>query len=449
MTTVGELFIDLGIQGSDKAISAVQGVGKEMESLGSSALTTKAAILGAVYGIQQLVDFSDKLGTNLVNFQAVTGISSRVVQQYQFAAEQIVGANVNVSKSLAGIQQEFTDAVKFGKAPEGIGLLGQAIGRPLGYKDFQEWIGDPTKFYAVIQEMFDKVPDKGLRNAIAKKVGIGDDLLAVFAQHGFDQNILNQAPVLSDQQTQALHKADTAWLNLGRHIQMTIAQLNASYGPGLVTDLTKLTDQVLKLVTAFSQLSEKMHFFEATGLAIQSMANALKEVAGYTDTLVKFFNGLKGLDTTDATNSILKSILLTPGEQEKTKDQGLSGAIKQSLEGTKAEKLFNDLFNAINPPSPNAPLLPPGNKQSSNEVNPTIEKNQTVNIAPSPTAGATSPAPNVTNSANQYSNSLHQTASINQNFNFNGEETAKDVQMLTQKHINEALFQNPAIAWWS
>src|SRR5581483_1123829 len=92
-TKVGDLFVELGIRGSEKTISAFTNVKQEMGGLASMSLEVKAAIVGALYALEQLVAHSNALGTNLATTSTVLGVSAKTLQQYGYAALQ-VGSNL-------------------------------------------------------------------------------------------------------------------------------------------------------------------------------------------------------------------------------------------------------------------------------------------------------------------------------------------------------------------
>ncbi len=447
MTTIGELFLNLGIKGTDKTIGSLQAVDNSMKSIGGTALEAKAAILGAIYALQHYVDSSDKLGTKLVNFQAVTGIGPDVVQRYQYAARQIVGANVDITQSLGKIQQQFTDAVFFNKVPEGIGLLGQKLGRSFGFDDFRKFSQNPVDFFKVVQQYFDKEKDKGLRNSVLGKVGIGVDLIPVFDAHGFDQKNLDKAPVLSGQTLKQLHDADIAWSNLSAKIQMVIGQLNARYGLELVKDISNLLPLVLELVKAFAELAETIKLMKLAKLSFEGWADIFKAVSTFIEIMIPRIEYLVKI------SEILKQKFVDgkPIEQQKLSksEQNEQSKVSDSLARTMFGGLLMEILKDFLTESPQTKAGPlnfsPAGAQNPKE----IQKN-TININPSPTAPSTTPVPRVTTSTNQYNNS-NQTANINNNYNFNGPQEANARQMALdlQEHINDAFRQSPATIWGS
>src|ERR1700744_4238817 len=101
---IGSLFLNLGIKGSEKTVGALTDVKKGLGELGSMSLEAKAGIVAAMYALEQLFATSGKAGTDLTNFNAITGESVKTLQQYQYAARQVGVSNQEVEGSFKTLQ---------------------------------------------------------------------------------------------------------------------------------------------------------------------------------------------------------------------------------------------------------------------------------------------------------------------------------------------------------
>jgi hypothetical protein len=263
---IAELFVSLGIKGSEKTVGALTNVKKGLGEVSSMSLEAKAGILAAVYGFERLMSASAAVGTGLTNFTALTGLSAKSLQQWQYAARQAGESSEEFTGSLKAVQNSMTNMLLGKGAPEGLALVAKAT------KDF-----DPTRvrdtFYVMqqLQKAAQTLP-KDLGNQALKSFGLSDATIAAMRRNAFRPEVMSKAPTYSDRETAQLDKANIAWSNLGNKIEMAIGHFNARHGAQLVTDLSKVTDQVLKLVEAFQRLAEKLKLFQWIGKAFEGWA---------------------------------------------------------------------------------------------------------------------------------------------------------------------------------
>lgn len=256
---IAELFVNLGIKGSEKTIGALSNVRKGLGEVSSMSLEAKAGILAAIYGFERLMSASAAVGTGLTNFNALTGLSAKELQQWQYAARQAGESSDEFTGSLKAVQNSMTNMLLGKGAPEGLALVAKAT------KDF-----DPSRvrdtFYVMqqLQKAAQFLP-KDLGNQALKSFGISEATIAAMRRNAFRPEVFAKAPTYSDRETAQLDKANIAWSNLGNKIEMAIGHFNARHGTQLVNDLSKITDQVLKLVEAFQRLAEKLKLFQWIG----------------------------------------------------------------------------------------------------------------------------------------------------------------------------------------
>jgi hypothetical protein len=256
---IAELFVSLGVKGSEKTLGALGGIRKGLGEVSSMSLEAKAGILAAVYGFERLMSASAAVGTGLVNFNALTGLSAKQLQQWQFAARQAGESSEEFTGSLKAVQNSMSNMLLGKGAPEGMALVAKAT------KDF-----DPTRvrdtFYVMqqLQKAAQLLP-KDLGNQALKSFGISDATIAAMGRNAFRPEVLSKAPTYGDREIGQLDKANIAWSNLGNKIEMAFGHFNASHGAQLVQDLSKVTDQVIKLVEAFQKLADKIKLFDWIG----------------------------------------------------------------------------------------------------------------------------------------------------------------------------------------
>lgn len=258
---VGELFVNLGIKGSDKTVSALAGVETQMKGLASMSLEAKAAIIGAMYAVEQLFARSGAQGTELTNFNALLGVSAKTLQQYQYAARQAGVSNEETASTFKNLQSTMTKTALGQGAPKGLGQVAMLTGG-MTARDIQEYMKNPEKLLGKLQEYAQKEKRVGIRNETLKSFGLGDNMIAALARSAFKPETLSNAPIYGDKEVSALDKANIAWSNLGNTIQMAIGHLNAAHGGQIVKDFSILVNIGLKAADMLLRVIERFHVFE-------------------------------------------------------------------------------------------------------------------------------------------------------------------------------------------
>lgn len=271
MNTIGELFVSLGVKGSDKTIGALTGVKKGLGEAASMSLEAKAGIIAAMYALERLFSTSGQAGTSLTNFNATLGLSAKTLQQYQYAARQMGVANQEVEGSFKSLQTAMTKTLMGEGAPKGMQRLAQITGdfKPGDLLKFQQ---NPEQLMQRLQDYAQKEKNLGLRNETLKSFGLGDGMIAAMSRNAFNPGALAKAPTYSDKEIGALDRANIAWSNLGTKIQMAAGQFNAKHGGQLVGDISKVADQVFRLIEAFTVLAEKLKVFTVIGKVFEGWA---------------------------------------------------------------------------------------------------------------------------------------------------------------------------------
>ncbi len=270
---IAELFVGLGVKGNDSAKSALSGVKSSLGEVKSMGLETKAMIAGVVYGLERMMSQSAQMGTGLMNFASLTGISAKNLQQWQYAARQAGVSGEELTGSLKAVQGTMTNMLLGKGAPEGMSMLANKVGF------------DPNRardtLYVMqqLQKFAQQVP-KDVGNNMLKTFGLSEGTIAAMRRNMFTQDNFKKAPTYSEGEVSALNKADVAWGNLGQKIQMAFGHFNSKHGLQLVSDLTKLTEVVLRLADALTTVAEKYKVFAGVSKLVGLVADAVESKPG-------------------------------------------------------------------------------------------------------------------------------------------------------------------------
>lgn len=270
---IAELFVNLGIKGADKTVSALGSVKKGLGEVSSMSLEAKAGILAAMYGLERMAAVSGATGTGLTNFAALTGLSAKTLQQWQYAARQAGVSGEELTGSLKAVQNSMINMLLGKGAPEGLGIVSKAVGF------------DPKKardsFYVMeqLQKAAQALP-KDVGNQVLKSFGISEGTVAAMRRNAFNPDIMSKAPMYGDNEIASLNKSNIAWSNLGNKIEMAFGHFNAKHGQQLVSDISKIVDEVMKFVEALNTLAEKLKIFEVIGEVFDGLTKSMRLLNG-------------------------------------------------------------------------------------------------------------------------------------------------------------------------
>lgn len=284
--SVGELFVNLGVKGSEKTVGAINTTKKGMGELASTSIEAKAAIVGAMYALERLFAASGAAGTGLTNFNSLLGVSAKTLQQYQYAARQMGVNNQEVEGSFKSLQGAMTKTLMGEGAPKGMGRVAQLTGG-ITVEDIDRFAKQPQLLIQKLQEYASKEKNVGLRNEVLKSFGVGDNMISAMSRGAFSQGALRKAPTYSNSEIGALDRANIAWSNLGTKIEMAVGHFNAKHGGQLVKDISLMVDSLVKLAGVLQTVSEKFKLFELVSHGIEGVANSFKLISEVFDK----FNG--------------------------------------------------------------------------------------------------------------------------------------------------------------
>lgn len=279
---IGELVLNLGLKGGEKTVGALTNVKKGLGDVASMSLEAKAGIIAAMYALERLFATSGKAGTDLTNFNAITGNSVQTLQQYQYAARQVGVSNQEVEGSFKTLQSTMTKTLLGEGGPKGLARVSLLTGG-ITSADIQKYAQQPALLIQKLQEYAKKETNIGLRNETLKSFGLGENMVAALSRNAFRPEVLKKAPTYSDKEVGQLDKANIAWANLGNKVEMAVGHFNAMHGGQLVGDISKIIDQVIRLAEAFTKLAEKIHLFEGIGKIFEGWSKIFGGVSDAVD----------------------------------------------------------------------------------------------------------------------------------------------------------------------
>lgn len=275
---VGSLFINLGVKGTDKTVGALTGVKKGLGEAKSMALETKVAIVAAIYALERLFSTSSQKGQSLENLSTLLGVSTKTLQQYEYAARQVGISNEAMDATFVGLQKSMTDVYTGKGLPEGLSQIQNLVGG-FSQADIEAYMKNPEKLLLKLQEYAQKEQNVGLRNRNLRSF-VSDDIIAGFNRNAFTPEKLKAAPLYSAGETRQLAQNEAAIANIKKDIEMWAGHFNAKNGKELIENIGGIVKEVFKLVDAFGELAKKLELMKWFGKAIEGWAIILRGISG-------------------------------------------------------------------------------------------------------------------------------------------------------------------------
>lgn len=339
---VGELFVNLGITGAEKAAGALGSVRDGLGKITTLSTEAKLGILGLFYGLEQLTTQSNRFGLGLDQFNRLTGLSTQELQKWQYLMRQSGVSAEETTSNVTALQKAMASIALNKGAPQGITALSNVLGRDFDVKKIQ----DPYYMLQKFREYSKRVKEKGggpaveaVMNDILGSFHLTDNFLATLKTSTVDIDKIRPSELFNDREQATLSNMSIAWSNLGNQIEKSIGRLNVQFGPRLLGDIYRLVPQVFQLVKAFADLADKLRVLEGIGKVFKGWTMLLKEITDAVQVVNK--EGLQGLlpsklamesfgkdilqqvvgppqptavgNTTDVTNNINTTVQVGPG----------------------------------------------------------------------------------------------------------------------------------------
>lgn len=259
--TVAELFVNIGIKGNDKAVQAMGGVNTGLKNVGSSSLAAKAAILGVIYGLERMMSASAAQGNNLMQFANFTGLSADKLQRWQYAARQSMVSADDMQGSIVGLQGSMSKMIMTGQAPDGRAAVANITGA-----DFEHRARDTMYIMDKLREYAQKTADSpDISNQMLASFGLSPAVIQMLRTSKVDLDKINPSNFYSKADAGQLQKVGVAWENLGAKAQKLFGNFTAKHGLGIVSEISKITEQVFRMIEAFELMAEKVKIFQFIG----------------------------------------------------------------------------------------------------------------------------------------------------------------------------------------
>lgn len=261
MPNISELFISLGIKGSEKTLNVLSNVKVGLGNIIDTSLAAKAAILAAVYALEQLTTGAAQDGLELQNLSTYIEVGTKSLQQWRNAALQAGISNKEFDQSAKSIHDRIKDFEGFNHVlPDGSYVFAEET-----HFDF----GKKFKVDDILPKLLEFARNKKYSRSQIEKIleqwGLTPNEISQAILGKFSGANLKNGDILSGKEINKLSNVSIEWGLLENKVKMFIRHLTAKDGEEAVKNLSKMADALFRIANDLERISTKLGVFKLIG----------------------------------------------------------------------------------------------------------------------------------------------------------------------------------------
>lgn len=218
-TSVGEFVLNLAVDATSGNLS----VNKLVSSLGEldvASVGTVGIIAKVSESLWSMAKAATQTAVELTALNAITGADPKIVQQWEYAAEQVTGHTGTIIKAIQAVNDMNIKRTREGVVPNAIGFFGSSMykfdekGNPV-YKTLMDYIKEFSSPTSLYQMRSRESQVGGLRGLFG---GAGDDVYMIIEAMKKGQFHPEDRSVLSDRQVRDLKTVDSDWIRVKQDV---------------------------------------------------------------------------------------------------------------------------------------------------------------------------------------------------------------------------------------
>lgn len=262
---IAELFVRVGLTDENVVLKGLKKVGEGFKAAASEAWQMKAAVVGALYGLERLTKNASQEGLELRKFADTFGLSTEKLQEFQIRLREW-DAEEDLQPAIIGLKKAIT-AAQFGQADSdmlaGMNMFGIDPFKVESEFEIIERIGNKIKSTSGAER------SKALFGA--SKLGISDNLFQGLANTDFKKAI-DKSLILTPKQIATLSDINKEWKQFWWNMQRFGTSAVAAYGGAFIGSLSN-TVKILR--DASGWVGDMLREFEAMKYVIIAIGVAL------------------------------------------------------------------------------------------------------------------------------------------------------------------------------
>ena len=253
---IGELFINIGLEGADSAKTAFNDIRKGLNETASAALKVTATLTGALYAFREFTKQSTEAGLGLVKFNNYTGLSEDSLQRWQQLGIASGVAAERMTSDITELQEKMTQMILSGGNPATIEALANTVGFDVNKARDTNYVLAKVREYALKTKDIPDIANKVLQPFVSR------DLIQAFRTSTFDlQKDFDPRRAYTSGQAQQLAQMEIGWNKMMDRIQHEIGRFQLRFGPNVLKQLT--TETIPALIEFFNSLATLLQRMQA------------------------------------------------------------------------------------------------------------------------------------------------------------------------------------------
>lgn len=283
MPSVGDLYVNLGIKGSDKTVGQLADTKKGMGELASMSIEAKAAILATAYAFEQMIATSAKLAQTTVNASTILGLPPSTIDRYHQAGLEVGATNEDIIASFKSLQGISASLKVGGNLPQGLQVIADKVG------DFSERLKKGDLEYA-----FQKIQKFATGNTAKDLKALWLSIFPPTVISGMEKNVfspdkLSKIKPIEDKTFENAARAQAELEKLKYDISTMFMQFTAAHGAEIVAGMREFIPPLIALTNAIADLATNMKLFltlkesmKGTADFIGAVSDTVKDVSDTT-----------------------------------------------------------------------------------------------------------------------------------------------------------------------
>ena len=279
MSVISELFVSIGVKGSEKTVETFVNINKGLGSVKEMSLETKAALVAAAYALDRLFVTSAQRSNQLLLAGNYLQMDQKVLQQYIYAAHQ-AGLSTETMIGTFGKLKNALSNVQYGHLPNWLNLMFGNMHIQATKENINRFVAHPEEFLQLLRKYFEQFNGKIDWAQISQLM---DDMLgqevtsAMFGKENpFDQKVLNKAPIVAEGNLENIDKNRKALTDLEDKLKADFDKMfGSTTGSRITQDIINLANAVESLAKALVTLSDKWDVIKTITGWVQQTADVL------------------------------------------------------------------------------------------------------------------------------------------------------------------------------
>ena len=324
-----ELFVSLGIKGSEKTLNVLSTVKTGMGGIRDTSLAAKAAILAAVYALEKMTMGAANSGYNIQSLATYLDISTKSLQQWRYAALQAKISNEEFDQSARAVQNNLKSFAESAILPKGSDILAQET-----HLNFTKDLKVDDILPKLLEFAHNKKYSRKNIETILEAWGLSSNEISQAIMGKFTTANLNKAPIVGDGELNKLSNISVEWANLEAKVKLFMMHLTAKDGEEAVKNLNHMADSVFRIANDIERISTKLGVFKLIG----NMFNGLDMILGVT---------ADALEGKRDKNNALENLLLPTPEDNKKLFSELNAEFQLNKSMPKSTPYFDHFENSL------------------------------------------------------------------------------------------------------